>query len=191
MQPHMIYPWGYVSVSSRFVASSAFRLHTIFLLDTVFDVICSGRACFQQWVSCYWVTMPGRCNWLPPYRQHSLMFAALSVFHNSIYIVAGFCCSALWHFQNSSCVAAWSALILVQINYSIYTDDLLSHTPGLDDSDTAAESARRRSLHDLCHCYWWLKRSAGAGSLAAVSVVASQSSHVRRWAWFSHWSFSL
>ena len=58
-----------------------------------------------------------------PYRQHSLMFAALSVFHNSIYIVAGFCCSALWRFQNSSCVAAWSALILVQINYSIYTDD--------------------------------------------------------------------
>ena len=192
MQPHMIYPWGYVSVSSRFVASSAFRLHTIFLLDTVFDVICSGRACFQQWVSCYWVTMPGRCNWLPPYRQHSLMFAALSVFHNSIYIVAGFCCSALWRFQNSSCVAAWSALILVQINYSIYTDDLLSHTPGV----AGMIRTRRPNLPGEGHCMIYvivtddLRRSAG-GSLAAVSVVASQSSHVRRWAWFSHWSFSL
>ena len=65
MQPHMIY----LSLRLRIVASSAFRLHTIFLLDTVFDVICSSRACFQQWVICYWVTMPGRCNWLPPYRQ--------------------------------------------------------------------------------------------------------------------------
>lgn len=86
--------------------------------------------------------------------DNSLMFAALTVSHNSIYIAGFFfSCSALWHFQNSSCVAAWSALILVQINYSIYDTDNLSSGPGLDDSDTAAESARRRSLHDLCHCY--------------------------------------